>query len=50
VTQQEQGQQAGILYAEKGTAPRWPYYFHLVFWGLVFVAGVAAATVTDDPN
>lgn len=50
MTQYAQGQQAGILYAEKGSALRWPHYFHLVFWGLVLAAGVAAAAVTDDPN
>jgi hypothetical protein len=38
------------LYAENGAALRWPYYFHLVLWGLVLAAGVAAAAVTDNPN
>jgi hypothetical protein len=50
VTQYDQGQQAAILYAEKGSALRWPYYFHLVLWGVVLAASIAAAAVTDDPN
>lgn len=50
MTQYDQGQKTGILYAEDGTALRWPYYFHLVLWGLVLAASVAAAAVTDDPN
>jgi hypothetical protein len=41
VTQQEQGQQAAILYAEKGSALRWPYYFHPVLWTCVLAIGVA---------
>jgi hypothetical protein len=45
VTQQEQGQQAGILYAEKGSALRWPYYFHPVLWACVLGAGVAGLIV-----
>jgi hypothetical protein len=49
VTQHDQGQLAGILYAENGSALRWPYYMHLVLLGLVLIAGVVAAAVTGDP-
>lgn len=46
----QQALRTEIAYAEDHSAIRWPYWFHLVLWTIVFAAGIAAAAVTGDPD